>query len=115
MQALALVGSFARGAERPDSDIDLVFICADPSRYLDETNWLSEFGELKYFEREDWGLVQSMRAFYSDGVEIEFCITSAQWCTETEVKSGTGRVLRDGFRIILDPHNILLNMLHLLE
>ncbi len=32
--AAAVVGSYARGTERPDSDVDLVLLVADPAPFL---------------------------------------------------------------------------------
>ncbi|WP_210730372.1 nucleotidyltransferase domain-containing protein [Streptomyces sp. S816] len=37
MVGLLLVGSYARGAARPDSDVDIVLLKADPARYLTDT------------------------------------------------------------------------------
>ena len=111
IQAIALVGSHARGAARADSDIDIIIICSDPSHYLDSTNWLSAFGEIRSAEREDWGLVQSWRVFYLDGTEVEFGITSEQWCSEAEISSGTGRVIGDGVKIVFDPKFLLANLI----
>lgn len=55
LKAIALVGSHARAEARSDSDIDVVIICADPSRYLETTDWFSRFGKVKDAQREDWG------------------------------------------------------------
>jgi predicted nucleotidyltransferase len=52
---VALVGSYARGMARADSDVDLVVLCADPAPYLADSGWLAEFGAVAPPEREDWG------------------------------------------------------------
>jgi len=101
IRALVLVGSHARGEARPDSDVDLVLICADPSHYLDTTDWLSTFGAVMRFAREDWGKVQSVRVFYQDGSEVEFGITGTDWAA-VPVDSGTAAVLRNGASVLLD-------------
>jgi uncharacterized protein len=111
IQAIALVGSHARGTACADSDIDIIIICTDPSHYLKSTNWLSAFGEIRNAEREDWGLVQSWRVFYLDGTEVEFGITSKEWCSEAEISSGTGRVISDGAKIVFDPNFLLANLI----
>lgn len=36
---LLLVGSFARGAARPDSDVDLVVLSTAPARYAEGDGW----------------------------------------------------------------------------
>jgi hypothetical protein len=111
LKAVALVGSHARSEARPDSDIDIVIICADPNRYLESANWLSVFGKVKDAQREDWGLVQTWRVFYLDGPEVEYNITTEQWCSDHEIDSGTGRVIRDGVRILFDPHSLFANLI----
>lgn len=115
VKAIALVGSHARGQAKSSSDIDLMIICEDPSRYLEQSNWLSRFGELKEVQREDWGLVQTWRAFYQDGREVEFNFTTEQWCSKSEIDSGTGRVISDGVRIIFDPASLLTVLLESLS
>jgi len=42
---VALVGSHARGEARPDSDVDLVLVCADPDEALFDRSWMVGFGE----------------------------------------------------------------------
>ncbi len=53
--AIALVGSHARGTARADSDIDLVIICANETKYISNSNWILAFDELKSATLEDWG------------------------------------------------------------
>jgi hypothetical protein len=103
---LGLAGSHARGEARPDSDLDLTLVCSDPNRYLDDTQWLSTFGEVTSSTREDWGKVQSLRVFYRDQPEVEFGIAGRDW-TEIPPDPGTARVLRDGFVILHDPLGLL--------
>lgn len=99
--ALAVVGSHARGDARADSDIDLVLICSDPTRYLADPSWASAFGTVTDLVTEDWGLVQSVRVFYQDGPEVEFGIAGTAW-TEIPPDPGTAAVVRDGCSNLLD-------------
>jgi len=101
VRAVVLVGSHARGDARPDSDIDLVILCTDPAKYLRALTWLSTFGAVQSTEIEDWGEVQSVRAFYSDGLEVEFGLTSDDWAT-CSLDTGTLEVLAGGAMILLD-------------
>jgi len=55
----ALVGSYARDEAKPDSDIDLVIIALEPCKYLNNTAWIEQFGEVSSYELEDWGLLTS--------------------------------------------------------
>lgn len=98
---LAVVGSYARGDAKPDSDVDLVLVCREPSRLLVDTAWVSTFGEVHEVSLEDWGLVQSARVVYQDGLEVEFGFTGIEW-TKTPPDGGTAAVIKGGCSILLD-------------
>ncbi len=103
---VALVGSYARGEARPDSDVDLVILSADPAAYLADPAWLAEFGAAAPPQREDWGAVQALRVYYADGPEVEFGLTSVAWA-EIPLDPGTARVAAAGLRILYDPTGAL--------
>lgn len=77
VQGIALVGSYARGAARDDSDIDLVILTDQPKRYLEDIIWTQYFGTVEKHQTEDYGKLTSLRAWYQDGVEVEYGITMA--------------------------------------
>lgn len=106
VRSVLLVGSHARGEARPDSDVDLVVICKNPSELLEDVSWINHFGKAPEHSIEDWGLVQSIRTFYSDGTQIEFGVTSPKWAA-LPADSGTERVVSDGASIILDKDGTL--------
>ena len=99
--SLALVGSHARGDARSDSDVDFIIVCARPEVYLQELTWVSRFGVAQTVSIEDWGNVQSVRVFYSDGPEAEYGITSPDWIT-FPLDEGTITVLQNGVIVLLD-------------
>jgi len=76
VHAIALVGSYARGAARDDSDIDLVLLTDQPQKYLEELKWIESFGRLEKRQTEDYGKLTSVRVWYRDGVEVEYGITT---------------------------------------
>ena len=104
--SVALVGSYARGNARSESDVDFVFQCTRPERYLQDLAWISEFGVAQSAAIEDWGIVQSIRVFYADGPEAEYGITSSEWVT-SPLDEGTIKVLRDGVVVLLDRDGCL--------
>jgi predicted nucleotidyltransferase len=106
IRAIALVGSHARGQARPDSDIDIVMLCLEPSRYLEQTDWTSEFGEITSVSMEDWGKVQSVRVHYRKGLEVEFGLTSTHWA-QIPADEGTIKVVKRGVVILLDRDEAL--------
>lgn len=109
--AVVLIGSWARGTARTDSDIDIVIISTNPTKLLTEQNWLSELGSIKSITREDWGLMQSLRVIYMDGREIEFGITTKQWISEDEIELDTGKILSNGAQIIFDRYNLFASLI----
>jgi hypothetical protein len=101
VRALVLVGSVARGDARPDSDVDLVFLTTDPQRYIQRSDWVLELGPAEIQAPEHYGRVVSIRAFYSNGLEVEFAIAAADWAS-APIDKGTQAVVRRGMRVLRD-------------
>jgi uncharacterized protein len=97
---LLLVGSYARDAARPDSDLDLVLLTADGLR-ADELN----LGELVIVR--SWGPLTERRFRTGTGLEIELNVGPVAWAHVTPVDPGTHRVMTDGARILHDPEGVL--------
>jgi len=104
---VGIVGSWARGTAKPDSDLDLILITTLPEKYLETTDWITYFGTIREVKSEDWGMVQTRRVFYQDGSEIEFNITTKEWVITDPVNDGTKLVVREGMIIVYDPQNLL--------
>jgi uncharacterized protein len=107
IHAVAIVGSYAKGTAREDSDIDLMIICDVPEYYLSNVDWSTRFGKIQKAEREDWGLVQTWRVVYDPDMEVEYNFTTTQWCCDTELAQGTGRVISEGVRVVYDPERTI--------
>lgn len=103
---VALVGSYARQAARPDSDVDLVVVCESPSAFLENAAWIGAFGRPIRTGREDWGRVTSVRVWYAGGLEVEFGIADAAWA-EAPLDEGTRRVVQDGCIVLFDRVGVL--------
>lgn len=95
--SVALVGSHARGEASSSSDVDLVLRCELPETFTRDPTWASAFGAVDHSELEDWGRVQSVRVWYSDGLEVEYGFTDLHWGTEPADRA-TRQVIRDGYR-----------------
>jgi uncharacterized protein len=106
VHAVGLAGSWARGTATFESDVDLVVVVEDVHVLLHDEGWPERFGEVANASHEDWGLVQSRRVQYVDGLEVEFGLTTRQWVA-VPLDQGTRQVVADGFEILYDPDGLL--------
>ena len=106
IEGAALVGSHARNAATEESDVDLMILTTEVAKYFQNRSWMFQFGEVEECKVENWGRVTSLRAFYKDGMEVEFNFAAADWA-DIPVDTGTYHVVTDGMRIIYDPQSIL--------
>lgn len=109
IRALVLVGSYARGVPRRDSDVDIVVITVDLSSYLDDDRWLDIVTPHAQTVREQqWGPVTERRRRLPSGLEVEIGITTPAWAA-LPLDPGTHRVLADGARCLHDPDRLILH------
>ena len=115
VDGVVLVGSRARGTARKDSDVDLVVLTEAPATFLKTTLWTHAFGEPARIDREDCGVVQSVRVHYDDGLEVEFGFARPDWARTDVVDPATAEVIRDGARILADKHGRLGHLLRVVN
>lgn len=101
IESVALVGSYARGTNTLESDIDIVIITADKVKLLENPAFTDRFGCVRKRQIEYYGACTSIRAWYESGFEVEFGIVEPSWIAEP-LDSGTRMVLSDGYRVIAD-------------
>ena len=101
IQALVLVGSYARGSYNKNSDIDLVLLTQEPKQYLSDVNWIKKFGSVTKRRIEHYGKVTSLRIWYSDEREVEYSITDLSWI-HSPLDAGTRRVLNSGAKVLFE-------------
>ena len=106
IQGAAIVGSYARGEQNSESDIDVIFFSKNIKEFIDDTNWINRFGVCDKVQIEQYGVLTSVRCFYNIGIEVEFGIASLDWAN-IPIDKGTYKVVADGFKIIYDPLNRL--------
>ena len=106
VQAVALVGSYARAAARDDSDIDLVILTDHPGKYLENTTWAEQFGEIEKYQTEDYGKLTSLRVWYRDRFEVEYGLTRPDWAAQP-LDPGTAQVINDGMLVLFERNPLL--------
>lgn len=107
VRAIAVVGSFARGAPRPGSDLDLVLLCERPGRF---GPWLADVPPLapaRFLYCRAWGPVMELRLRRRSGLHLDVGIAPLTWATVDPLDLGTARVLSDGVRVVHDPDRLL--------
>ncbi|MGE5221950.1 MAG: aminoglycoside 6-adenylyltransferase [Omnitrophica WOR_2 bacterium] len=105
LKAVTLVGSYARDAAKATSDIDIVLLVDNPSRYLEDTGWTHLFGKVFQKQVEDYGKVTSVRIWYEDGREVEYGLTTPDWAS-LPLDEGTKNVIDDGMLVLYDPGSL---------
>ena len=110
LQAVALVGSWARGAARADSDVDVVLLTDDPAAYLDDDSWLAVFEATDVERTQKWGVVTERRVALPSGLEVEFGVTSPGWASTDPMDPGTRGVVLDGLVVLHDPKGLLTDL-----
>ena len=106
IEGVALVGSHASVKASETSDVDLIIVSSERDQYLRTHSWLSLFGKVESLRNETWGDVETLRATYTDGLEVEYNFAAPSWA-DVPVDHGTLRVVKEGFRILLDPRGKL--------
>ena len=102
-----LVGSHARGAARPESDVDLVILTENKISRIEDKSWLADFGMATSTRIENFGVVTSIFVRFQTGPEIEFGFASPSWAQTDPVDKGTFRVVSDGAIILFDSNGAL--------
>jgi predicted nucleotidyltransferase len=110
LMALALVGSHARGEASPESDVDLILLLSNPKEYLNDRDWISEFGEPRHIVHEDWGKVTSLRVLYTEGLEVEYGLSNLAWGSDPS-DEGDAQVIGNGLIVLYEKDGHLSNKL----
>lgn len=101
IKSVILVGSYARGDNDGNSDIDIVIITSNKSDMIENQSFILEFGEVLKSQVEYYGACTSIRVWYKDGKEVEFGIVKPSWI-QKPLDEGTRNVLSGGYKVIVD-------------
>ena len=111
VRGLLLVGFWARGTPRPDSDVDLVLLTEDVERYLDGQELVRALGAIRLVRSQNWGAIEERRLLLPSGLEVEVGVGHPSWARIDPVDQGTRRVIRNGARILHDPEGLLASLI----
>lgn len=101
VQAVVLVGSYARQTERMGSDVDLLVLADEPDRLAD-SGWFEMLRPgARLVRAMNWGPVRERRMRLRSGLQVELGIAPISWAA-VPLDEGTRRVLSDGHRLIYD-------------
>ena len=106
VHGVAVVGSYARGEARDDSDIDFVILTDQPETYLHDMKWTEQFGGVLKHQTEDYGKLTSLRVWYQNGMEVEYGITRPDWAA-IPLDAGTRKVMRGGIKVLFERGRLL--------
>lgn len=109
VDAVVLVGSYARGTAGMASDVDLVMLVSRFEQLADDVAWFAALRpDSKLIRAKSWGVLLERRFRLRSGLQVELGLVSPTWA-ELPLDPGTRRVLSDGHRILYDPHALLSN------
>jgi predicted nucleotidyltransferase len=112
IKAVAMVGSHARREATNASDLDLIIIATDPTKYFAEPGWVGQFGSVSRTRIEHYGKVTSLRVWYADGLEVEYGLTNESWAA-IPLDEGTEKVISDGMQVLFERNPMLLRGLNI--
>lgn len=104
IEALIVVGSYAKGTNRADSDLDLVIVTTKKQSYLKDMSFITNFGKVNEYQVEYYGACTSVRVWYNEGIEVEFGLVDPSWLTKP-LDIGTRNVLQAGYLVIVDKRD----------
>jgi len=102
IQAVALVGSYARHAATEASDVDLVILTNQPHSYLQNTQWVRLFGQAEREQVEHYGNLTSLRVWYQH-LEVEYGFADETW----PLDDGARKVMAAGIRVLFQRGQVL--------
>lgn len=101
IESIIIVGSYARGTNKENSDLDIIVITSNKSGMIVNQDFTQEFGEVYKQQTEYYGACTSIRVWYKDGKEVEFGIVEPSW-SSMPLDTEPYQVLSDGYKVIID-------------
>ena len=109
IESIVVVGSYARGTNKENSDLDLVILTSNKPDMAANQDFVQDFGEVYKQQTEYYGACTSIRVWYKDGKEVEFGIVDPTWVSKP-LYAGTNKVLSYGYKIVIDKKRYFENL-----
>jgi hypothetical protein len=112
VRALALAGSWARGAAREDSDLDLLSLSERAPDYRRRGDWLADIDfagagfRVLTGQGSRYGVAWSRHVRLLPAAEVGLTFAPCSWARTDPIDAGTRSVVTNGFRPILDKDRI---------
>ncbi len=101
IESIIIVGSYVKGTNRENSDLDIVIITSNKTGMISSQDFIHNFGDVYKQQTEYYGACTSIRVWYKDGKEVEFGLVEPSWIL-TPLDAGTYQVLSDGYKLVID-------------
>ena len=117
IRALALAGSWARGAAHEGSDIDMVLLSEEAHDYRGRRDWLTAIDfraagfAVQSTEDVTYGAVWSRHVHLLPRAKLELTFAELSWAKIDPIDSGTQVVVSDAFRIMFDKDGLLARLM----
>ena len=118
---VGLVGSWAYGNARPDSDVDFVLITSTPEAFRHNDGWLRELDwpsagfRVARWHDEDYGPLWSRHIMLAPPGEVECGFALPAWAATEPMDGGTREVVSHALRVLLDKEGYFARLLGSLE
>jgi hypothetical protein len=112
IHGLALVGSYASGKARPDSDLDVIILADAPEAY-EGADWVQcAIGQRRVVatRKQRFGNVWSLFVALAEDPVIEFTFAERSWAKSDPPAPEVCRIVRDGMVVLCDPLGELLRL-----
>jgi uncharacterized protein len=105
--AAAMVGSWARGEARMDSDVDVVLLTEGAAAFIDSDGWARELGAESIIRTQRWGVLTERRLALKSGLVVDVGLAAPSWASTSPLDPGTVRVVAGGLVPLHDPRRLL--------
>ena len=116
ISGLAMIGSWARGCARPDSDLDFVLLTDRQSEFQRDRDWPGAMAwdragfTLEGWEDAAYGAVWSRHFTLAPRAALELSFAAPSWASLDPIDPGTLRIVEQGCRILIDKNGALASL-----